>query len=113
MTTIKISKSESVAADVVALLRARQPLLWVVTKEEARVERYLIEAAASINYVPRTWDVAQGVLDLAGKNEPIGGPDPGETLTAIRERSQRTSNTERGVWIMRDLPVWLAGPPNA
>ena len=58
------TKSQEIAADVTALLRARNPLLWVVTREEARAERHLIEAAAAAGYKARTWDVAQGVADL-------------------------------------------------
>ena len=106
-----MTRSQTIAADVAALLRARNPLLWVVSREEARVERYLIEAAASAGYVARTWDVAQGVADIAGKPQPIGANDPGETLNAIRERANRAN--ERGLWIMRDLPVWLGGPLGA
>jgi ATPase family associated with various cellular activities (AAA) len=111
------TRSEEMAADVGALLRARNPLLWVVTREEARVEGYLMEAAASAGYVPRTWDVAQGFAELDGK--PMGGgaagaQDPGDALRVIGERagSGRSTN-ERGVWIMRDLPAWLAGPAGA
>jgi SpoVK/Ycf46/Vps4 family AAA+-type ATPase len=101
-----------VAADVAALLRARNPLLWVITIEEQRVERCLIEAAAAAGYLARTWDVAQGVADISGNPEPaIGGPDPSEPLRAIRNRASRA--TERCAWIMRDLPVWLAGVPGA
>ena len=106
-----MTRSQTIAADVAALLRARNPLLWVVSREEARVECYLIEAAASAGYVARTWDVALGVADIAGKLQPIGANDPGETLNAIRECANRA--TERGLWIMRDLPVWLGGPLGA
>jgi AAA+ superfamily predicted ATPase len=105
------TKSQEIAADVAALLRARNPLLWVVTREEARAERYLIEAASAAGYVSRTWDVAQGVVDIAGKPERFGSADPGETLNAIRDRANQ--GTERGVWIMRDLPVWIGGPLGA
>lgn len=102
-------KSTTVAADVNALLRARNPLLWVVTREEARVERYLIEASAAAGYVPRTWDVAQGVADLAGKVVTnMGSPDPGETMDTIKARAE-TPGSDRGAWIMRDLPVWIEG----
>ena len=114
MSNLK-TRSEQVAADVAALLRARNPLLWVVTREEARAERYLFEAAAAAAYVPRTWDVGQGVADMGGKPQPnIGSPEPADTLEAIRERA--TKSGERGVWIMRDLPAWIspqAGPPGA
>ena len=58
--------SKTMAADVTALLRARNPLLWVTTREEARVEGYLIEAAAAAGYVTRTWDSANGVAEISG-----------------------------------------------
>jgi hypothetical protein len=109
--TIK-TRSEIVAADVAALLRARNPLLWIVTREEGRVEQYLFEAAAAANYVARTWDVAAGVCDIGGNASDIGGQDPGATLDAIRDAT-RSDNLGRGVWIMRDLPAWLTGPAGA
>lgn len=107
------TRSQKVAADVAALLRARNPLLWVVSREEARVEGYLMEAAASAAYVPYTWDCGQGVADVTGKvrNE-LGGPDPAAVLDMIKTRSENRmgSQSDRGAWIMRDLPPWLVGP---
>lgn len=108
-----MSKSTEIAADVAALLRARNPLLWIVTREESRVERYLIEAGASAAYVPRTWDVAQGVADIAGRPiGTLGSADPGETLDTIKARAENDGG-DRGLWIMRDLPAWLEGMPGA
>jgi AAA+ superfamily predicted ATPase len=95
------------AGDVSALLRARNPLLWIVTREEARVEGYLIEAAGAAGYVPRLWDVAQGVTDISGRTMDLGDPDPGAMLRYIDGRG---AGRERGVWIMRDLSPWLSGP---
>lgn len=103
-------KSTQTAADVGALLRARNPLLWVVSREEARAERYLMEAAAAANYATLLWDVAQGVTRLDGSKENISAQDPGDALDAIQERTQ---NGARTLWIMRDLPVWLQGPASA
>lgn len=104
------TRSALVAADVAALLRARNPLLWIVTREEARVERCLMEAAVSAGYLPRTWDVAQGVAGVDGAPiSNMGGTDPGETLTTIRVRSESPAG-DRGAWIMRDLAPWLSGP---
>lgn len=102
-----MTRSQEIAADVAALMRARNPLLWIVTREEARAEAHLFEAAAKAGYIARTWDVAQGVAELSGQGASIGGADPGETLRAIMERAQR--GQERGAWIMRDLPAWLTG----
>lgn len=112
----KPTKSQEVDADVAALLRARNPLIWIVTREEARVERYLLEAAASASYIPRTWDVGQGVAELDGTLLPnIGDRDIGVTLDAVRDRAQTKEeiSDNRGLWILRDLPVWVNGPQGA
>lgn len=106
MTT---SNATTTANDVSALLRARNPLLWIVTREEARVEGFLAQAAAAAGYLPRMWDVVQGVTDVGGNPvQDAGAADPAEMLRYIRERAQ--SGDERGVWIMRDLPAWLSPP---
>lgn len=103
------TRDQQVAADITALLRARNPLLWIVTREEARVEKYLFEAAAAAKYILRTWDCAQGVCEINGtRSTSIGSNDPGETLNAIADRANRSG--ERCVWIMRDLAPWLNPP---
>jgi MoxR-like ATPase len=108
--------SKQTAADVSALLRARNSLLWIVTREEARTERALFEAAAAAGYVARTWDVAQGVLDIGGDalRNLRALQDPGEMLTRIMQRATgEDSDADRCVWIMRDLPSWMAPPVGA
>jgi len=82
------TKSQATAADISALLRARNALIWVITREEARVERYLFEACASAGYpAVRFWDCGEGVTSLDGSPANIGSADIGETLTAIRSRA--------------------------
>jgi len=109
-----MSKSQDAAADVAALLRARNPLLWIVTPEEARVEKYLFEAAASAGYLAHTWDIAQGMTAMDGRVESDGAQgDPDSALDTIREQKGTEEESKRGVWIMRDLPVWLAPPVGA
>lgn len=106
------SRGRKVMIDVSALLRSRAPLLWIVTREEARVESYLAEAATAAGYPTHFWDTAQGMTTLAGKPEKdVGGTDIDETFAAIRKRAE--SGNQRGVWILRDLPVWLSGPGGA
>lgn len=109
--TANLSRGQKVATDLSADLRARNPLIWIVTREEARIEAFIVEAAASANYKTCAWDVAQGVTSLDGKKDSRFGvdPDPAVTLNQIRALAEKTG-TDRTVWIMRDLPVWLNGP---
>lgn len=93
--------------DVSALLRARNSLIWVVTREEARAERLLADAAAKAGYEPRFWDCATGVTNLTGDQAQPGGDyakDPATLLQTIRDSKLRQ------VWVLRDLPVWFRDP---
>jgi SpoVK/Ycf46/Vps4 family AAA+-type ATPase len=97
---------QKMAAEVSALIRARCSLLWVVTPEEGRVERALVEAVARAKYdVVRFWDCANGVSDVSGKEQPPGRmTDPDGVFQYIRDSKQRA------VWIFRDLHRWLQIP---
>jgi hypothetical protein len=105
------TRGEEAAADVYALLRARNAVLWVATREEARAEGLLMEAALKAGFTSRFWDVAQGFTDISGRpvpdlnSDPTNGTDPGAALTMIRRRAD--SRQEKVLWIMRDLSVWV------
>jgi SpoVK/Ycf46/Vps4 family AAA+-type ATPase len=103
MTTPPNAGSKA-AADVAALLRARNPLIWITTREEARTERLLMEAAQAAQYEPRFWDCANGIADYAGKVLDAQCTDPAQVLNTIRDSSKRQ------VWILRDLAPWLKDP---
>ena len=98
------SAGSKAAAEIAGLLRARNSLLWIVSREETRVERYIFEAAASASYVPRFWDCATGISDYSGESINARATDPNEAIQAIRESSNRE------VWVMRDLHLWLRDP---
>ena len=98
------TRGAKVAKDVLALLRARNSLLWIVTREEVRAERAVAGAAATAGYEVRHWDCARGVTDEDGDAINEGAKDPAAGLTAVRE------SKAKGVWIMRDLHVWLKDP---
>jgi SpoVK/Ycf46/Vps4 family AAA+-type ATPase len=93
------------AADISALLRARNPLIWLVTREEARGERIVIDAASAAGYVPMFWDCSRGIANFDGPTGTVlGSEDPGVALAAVRDSNKRQ------VWIMRDLHLWLKDP---
>ena len=104
--TSNLSAGARAAADVASLLRARNTLLWIVSREEARVERLLVDAAASASYEPIFWDCATGISDFAGAPREAGAnaTDPAQAIAAIRDSGKRQ------LWVLRDLPAWLRDP---
>jgi adenylate kinase family enzyme len=102
----KLTAGQKTSQDFASLLKARNSLFWIVTREEPRAERILAEGATSASYQIRFQDCATGLTDLAG--EPIGAGedmiDPDETLRAIRD------SRDRAVWVLRDFASWLKSP---
>jgi len=93
--------ADQVNKDVTALLRARHTLLWIVSREEMRVERALVDAAGTAKFVVRMWDCATGLRDSEGNEVQQGLNDPSAVLNFIR------SNRSRAVYVLRDLHKWL------
>ena len=110
-----ISKGQKTATDISSLLRARNPLIWVITREEARVEGFLTEAAAAAGYKTLFWDIAQGVTNLDGKPSSSirDAQDPATAFAALRSEADKGDKGTRQTWIFRDLPAWLDGTPGA
>lgn len=102
-TDTKPMQASKTNADITALLRARNTLLWVMTREEARVENALIESAAAAKYEVRFWDCATGLTDSTGKTIRMDGQagDPQAVLNHIRDKK------DRAVYILRDLHKWF------
>lgn len=98
--TTPITRGTKTNADITALLRARHSLLWVVTREEVRVERALVEAAGAATYNTRFWDCADGITDSKGAEvEKIADP--------LGAMAYMKSQALRCVYVMRDLHKWL------
>lgn len=102
--TAKVTRGAAAAADLGALLKARNALVWVVSKEEARVERGVLDAAAAAKYDVRSWDCASGITDAGGGPVDDSARDPAAALEAIKKSRQRQ------VWVLRDLHLWLRDP---
>lgn len=121
MTKIKttaaapMTKGQTMAADIAALLRARNPLIWIVTREEARAERHVFEAAAAAGYVSRTWDVGQGICEMNGTSDPkfADSESPDTALMMINRRATAATKSDRCVFVLRDMHAWVSGPAGA
>lgn len=113
--TAQISKGQKTATDISSLLRARNPLIQVISREEARVEGFLAEAAGSAGYKILFWDIAQGVTTLDGKvsTKFKDAQDPAAAFKYVRSEAEKGEKGERQLWIFRDLSIWLDGQAGA
>ncbi len=113
--TAQISKANKTATDISSLLRARNPLIQVISREEARVEGFLTEAAAAAGYKILFWDIAQGITNLDGKPAAQfkDAQDPSAAFAFVRSEADKGEKGARQVWVFRDLSTWLEGTPGA
>lgn len=96
-------------ADITALLRARNTLLWITSREERRVEMAMVDAAGAAKYTVHYWDCATGITtfveDPKTKEPRLQAvelaQDPIRALNWIRNLKSRT------VLLMRDLHKWF------
>ena len=100
---------DAIKQDLVALIKSRHTLLWIVTREEARVERALADVAGAVSMTPVFWDSAFGLRSL--KNEAVGegyvpamGPIPSGVLDFV------ATATARSLVVLRDFHVSLRDP---
>jgi hypothetical protein len=101
-------KSAAITGDINALLRARVAILWIVTREEARVENYLIQACQNAGHIPFTWDCASGLNYADGS--PFK-PEQTDILPVLNDiGTQAQSGDQRAAWILRDAHTWISGP---
>jgi hypothetical protein len=121
------TKSQVQGADVASLIKARNGVLWVNSREERRIELCLIEAAKSAGYMPFFWDCAEGATDVGGNpvagmgndasTDPIaaalqgGANAPIDAVSLLKKISERSRDGGKEVWILRDLHKWCDGGP--
>ena len=110
MSEAKQTRGEKVNQQITELLKAKNTLLWIVTREERRVERAIVGAAAAAKFkgVPfnvRFWDCATG---LSEQGKPTGsvGTEGDQDPQAVIKRI-RSGGTGRYVYVMRDLHPWI------
>jgi len=97
-----MTKTELFREELSALLRARNTLLWITTKEEQRAEAVITDAAGDAGYEPVFWDVATGLSDMLGKPIDATAKDPNALIGRIRQ------NAKRQVWVLRDYHRWIS-----
>jgi AAA+ superfamily predicted ATPase len=95
-----MNRNQQTNADITALLKARNTLLWIVTREEVRVERAIRKDAGAASMDMVCWDCADGLTTPEGQViERL--QDPQAALGYIESARQRC------VFVMRDLHQWM------
>lgn len=104
----ELSRGEKTRKDIAFLLKSRHTLLWIVSREEVRVENALVEASCRAKFEIRFWDCATGVVSLPNEDGKrttfVSDKDPIACLDFIRK------NKTRAVYVLRDLHKWINDP---
>jgi SpoVK/Ycf46/Vps4 family AAA+-type ATPase len=95
-----MTPSQKTNVDISALLRARNTLVWITSREEVRVERAIIEAAGAAKFETRFWDCATGLTASDGKVL-ANIPNAYSVLERIRDDKARM------LYVLRDIPAWF------
>jgi SpoVK/Ycf46/Vps4 family AAA+-type ATPase len=85
------------------LIRARYPLIYVVSSEENRVENTLQQIASERNKKLFFWSITKGMESNDGTNN----PDLREPIKALDHIAESTVN---GIFILRDFHPYLNDP---
>ncbi len=94
---------ETLVAQLDLMIRARYPLLYIVTVEEEPVEEVLLEVAAMSQPERKIllWDIVRGWDD--------NGADKGAVMGAMN-RIAKTTAQENAIFVLRDLHFILKNP---
>jgi SpoVK/Ycf46/Vps4 family AAA+-type ATPase len=117
--SLQIRKNEGVTTkelEIDVLLRARYPLLYIVSPEEARVEDALKRIADGRKQV-LVWSATQPTgfsqqyeLENKNSNSAIVLDGNARALEALESITRRIANDERVIFILRDFDAFLENP---
>lgn len=100
---------EDIKRDIASLIKSKHSILWIVSNEEARVERALSDVAQGVSMEPLFWDAAYGLKTLANTTVGDGyvaplGPVPAGVLDYV------SNNRRRTMVVLRDFHTSLRDP---
>ena len=97
----------SIHHEIETLIRARYPLLYVVTSEETRVQELLLEIAAKRQKKLFEWSCTTG-LALAGTSIQSGPARPLATREPLAALDEVIAHVEPAIYLFKDLHPFLA-----
>lgn len=91
--------------NIVPYIKAKFPILYIETPEEARAELCVIGAAKELQRVVKTWSITEGFTTLGKANANEQVLDPIEALTQIKDAA------EDAIYVFRDLHTLFSSGP--
>lgn len=88
------------------LLKARCPIIYVVTPDEERLERLLLRIAERLGHQVQFWSVTQGFFDRQGGTTSVSSADSRDPEVALRLLTEE--GYEGAVTVMRDFHDHIA-----
>lgn len=89
-------------------IKARYPMLYLVTNEETRALTTLGKIAQQANQPIWWWSVAEGLIDPQGKEVP--GPDKKAMCNPLQALRFILRSQERALFVFKDLHLFLEDP---
>lgn len=98
----------AVREEIETLVRARYPLTYIVSFEEARVEEQLLEIARALNKELWLWTITKGFVHASQPRTLDNTADPLLALDAIlRMESAVTSQSSGSLYVLKDFHPFL------
>src|SRR5205807_5459692 len=90
------------------LIRAKYPIVYIVSWEESRVEEAIRHVCAPLNRMLHTWSITQGMVPpvdrMTGPVKPTALPGELEALALIHEAPEFT------VFLLKDFHFYMKYP---
>lgn len=90
--------------EIETLIRARYPIMYVITWEEGRVEKDLLDVTGRLKKELLVWSITEGFRKL-----PDGKPDHA-TTDPIRALTYVLESKDNGVFVLRDFDPYMRDP---
>jgi hypothetical protein len=96
-------------------MRARYPVIWIVTSEEIRVESTVHSYLKSSKHSAKpvyTWTISRGIRQIGQPTERFGPEDPIQALEFVATFGVTEENRRgnEGVFIFKDLDPYMTDP---
>ena len=97
------------AEQLIYLIKARYPLIYVTSPEEERVEQVLYRTVAErTGSRPFSWSITEGFVDHDPDQSDWGAPDKAEPIEALKW--MKSYNKGKAIFVLKDFHEYIKNP---